>query len=121
MTQEASLNQFFSSFEMPAFPNIAVPDEQPYPYITYPVVSGTFDDDAFLSVYIYTKGEATSEITAKVRAITDELKNGGKHLPCDGGYVWLTLGNPIVNYLCDPKDTSVRYAVLNVNCEFLTV
>lgn len=121
MTQEASLYQFFSAFDLPAFPNIAVPDDQPYPYITYPIASGTWDDDAFLTVYIYTKGESVAELTARVRTITDTLKDGGQRLECDGGFLWLTLGNPIVNYMSDQHDKSVKYAILNINCDFITV
>ena len=120
MTQEASLYSLFSSFGLPAYPNIAVPDDAAYPYITYPVVSGHFADDAFLSVYLYTKNESVSQLTARVRAIGDRLKNGGETVDCDGGYVWLTTGDPWVNYMVDPDDTSVRFAVMNINVEFIT-
>ena len=120
MTQEAALFNFFNSFGLTAYPNISVPDDAKYPYITYPVMSGNWTDTSFPSVYIYTKNAKVTDLTAYVRLFSDRLKNGGETVECDNGMLWITTGNPLVNYLTDATDETVRFAVLNLNVEHIT-
>ena len=121
MTQEAALYSFFNSFNIPAYPNIRVPDEAEYPYITYEQASGLWLDDAFPTVNIYYKGEDLTRLNAKVREIGAVLKNGGITLDCDGGMLWITSGTPFVNFTTDPTDRSIKHAVLNINVEILAI
>lgn len=119
MTKEEALHAFFSSFSIPAYPNINVTEEASYPYLTYEIVSGPWDDIAFPTVNIYYKDRGLTAIIDKVNEIGAALENGGTRVQYDGGMLWITQGTPYVNYMQSATDDKVKQAILNINVDIL--
>lgn len=120
MTADAALNQFFNSFDIPAFPETAVPDNQEMPYITYPFAFSRFDDlPVNLTVYLWYKTESEATPTAKGMEIINTIGRGGCTVEVDGGYIWLTTGSPALRAVPD-EDNSIKRRALNITAEYFT-
>lgn len=118
MTKTEALHQFFSGFGLPAYPVTAIPADTGDRYLTYELRVGCIDDGELsitVNLWFYTKSEA--EPNAMAQQLSTALGQGGKTLPCDGGYIWLKRGSPWCQNLSD-GDWKRRY--INVSAEFLT-
>ena len=117
MTKTAAIQQFFSGF-LPAYPVSAVPDKHEDNYLTYDLRVGAFDAGEMsmtVNMWFYTTSE--EEPNAMAQKLSEAIGQGGKMLPCDGGYVWLKRGSPWCQSLSD-GDYKRRY--INVSVEYLT-
>lgn len=118
MTADKALHQFFNSFDIPAFPETAVPDKQEMPYITYSFATSAFDDlPVGLVANIWYKTESEAIPTAKGMQIGDAIGRGGCLVSVDGGYIWLTKGSPFLRAVPDEENTIKRRS-LNITAEF---
>lgn len=124
MDKSQSIQEFWSSFGIPAYDETTVPsgDVKPdMPYITYSVITGAMEDMIPLSASVWYKGTRWDEISQKVDEIAEKLGKRGFHLKdIDGGHVWMTRGEPFAQRMGDPEDDMVRRYYINVNAEFLT-
>lgn len=122
MTKGAALQTFFNGFSVPAYPVSSVPEKAEMPYLTYtPVFDawGGYPVSLTVNLWYLTEGEA--EPSAKVQEISDALGPGGTTLPCDGGYIWLTRGNPWCQSLTDSTNASIKRRYINITAEYLTL
>lgn len=93
MTKAAALYQFFSSFGMPAYTSTSVPDDVTFPYLTYQITLGAFEDTTFPAVNIWCRDNSGNvKINAKAQEIMDKCHNGAP-IRFDGGGAMIYCGN----------------------------
>ena len=120
MTKAAAIYQFWSSFGLTAYEENTVPDDAVFPYITYQLVTDSFDREIPLTASIWYRSESWAGINAKTDEISQEISRGGKVIPCDGGAIWLKRGQPFAQNMGDESDDLIKRKYLNITAEFMT-
>lgn len=119
MTADKALYRFFSGFGVPAYPDTAVPDDTVMPYLTYSVaLSGWEDSPAPLTVKLWYHTESEAAPTEKAGEIIRAIGLGGVQLPCQGGSVWLTMGQPQCVSFAHESDHFIKGRQLNVSAVY---
>ena len=121
MTESAALLKFFQGFEIDAYPNTAVPDNTPLPYLTYEVQRASFGKEVYIIVQIWYKTNSEAIPNAKADEIAKAIGRGGKMLQCDGGALWLKMGSPWCISSNTENDNTLKLRQLNVTIEYLTI
>ena len=123
MTKAAALQNFFSSFGLPAYEESSVPtgaDAPAFPYLTYSVVTGSLGEECALSLNLWYRTSSWLESNAKTEEIGYTIGRGGKVIRCDGGAVWIKRGIPFAQSMSDPEDDYIKRKYMNITAEFLT-
>ena len=123
MTKEAALHNFWSTFDLPAYEENAVPtgkDGAKFPYITYQVVTDSFGAEVALTASVWYYGTSWVEANAKAEEISRYISRGGKTIPVDGGALWLKRGTPFSQSMGDETDDLIKRKYLNITAEYLT-
>ena len=120
MTKAAAIYQFWNSFGLTAYEENTVPDDASFPYITYQLVTDSFDREIPLTASIWYRSESWSGINAKADEISKKISRGGKIIPCDGGAIWLKRGQPFAQSMGDERDDLIKRKYLNITAEFMT-
>ena len=120
MTKAAAIYQFWNSFGLTAYEENSVPDEAAFPYITYQLVTDSFDREAPVTASLWYRSESWTEINAKTEEISQKISRGGKIISCDGGAIWLKRGQPFAQNMVDKSDDLIKRKYLNITAEFMT-
>ena len=120
MTKAAAIYQFWSGFGLTAYEENSVPDEAQFPYITYQLVTDSFDREIPLSASLWYRSESWTAINAKTEEISQKISRGGRIIPCDGGAIWLKRGQPFAQSMGDESDDLIKRKYLNITAEFMT-
>ena len=120
MTKAAAIYQFWNSFGLTAYEENSVPDDATFPYITYQLVTDSFDREIPLTVSIWYRSESWTGINAKTDEISRTIGRGGKIIHCDGGAIWLKRGQPFAQSMGDESDNLIKRKYLNITAEFMT-
>ena len=120
MTKAAAIYQFWSSFGLAAYDENTVPDDAAFPYITYQLVTDSFDYEIPLTASIWYRSESWTDINAKTEEVSQKISRGGKIIPCDGGAIWLKRGQPFAQSMGDESDNLIKRKYLNITAEFMT-
>ena len=120
MTKAAAIYQFWSSFGLTAYEENTVPTDAAFPYITYQLVTDSFDREIPLTASIWYRSESLAGINAKTDEISQKISRGGKIIPCDGGAIWLKRGQPFAQSMGDESDDLIKRKYLNITAEFIT-
>ena len=120
MTKAAAIYQFWNSFGLTAYEENTVPDDAAFPYITYQLVTDSFDREIPLTASIWYRSESWAGINAKTEEISKKISRGGKIIPCDGGAIWLKRGQPFAQSMGDESDDLIKRKYLNITAEFVT-
>lgn len=122
MTPEAAIYTFLSGFAIPAYAASSVPDQAAFPYLTYDLVIGEWEQgEVNMTVNVWYRTESEAQPNAKVREIGAAIGLGGVTLPCDGGMLWLKKGSPWAQALSiEGEDEKVKRRLLNVSIETMT-
>ena len=120
MTKAAAIYQFWSSFGLTAYEENTVPTDAAFPYITYQLVTDSFDREIPLTASIWYRSESWAGINAKTEEISQKISRGGKIIPCDGGAIWLKRGQPFAQSMGDESDDLIKRKYLNITAEFMT-
>lgn len=120
MTKAAAIYQFWSSFGLTAYEENTVPTDAAFPYITYQLVTDSFDREIPLTASIWYRSESWAGINAKAEEISQKISRGGKIIPCDGGAIWLKRGQPFAQSMGDESDDLIKRKYLNITAEFMT-
>lgn len=118
MDKEQALNRFWNSFGIPAYDINSVPDDAPFPRITYDVTVNAFGTPTSLYGSIWTRETGWGNITTYAHQIDSRLSEGGQMVSYDGGALWIKKGNPFQQRMSDPDDT-IRRIVVNIEVEYL--
>ena len=120
MTKAAAIYQFWSSFGLTAYEENTVPDDAKFPYITYQLVTDSFDREIQLTASLWYRSESWTAINAKTEEISQKISSGGKIISCDGGAIWLKRGQPFAQNMGDENDDLIKRKYLNITAEFIT-
>lgn len=125
---------FWSSFGLPAYDELSVPDEiwdddlqkmvkVTMPYITYEAVSGNIGAQTIVSASIWYRSNSWKEISEKAEAIAKAIYEDARTaIQIDGGYMKVRLPNGTMHSdrMEEPTDKQVRRIRFSVELEFLT-
>lgn len=120
MDKAQALHAFWAGFDLPAYDESTVPEDAPFPRITYQVSTGSWDDAILLSASVWYYSRSWEAITQKSDEIEDYIGRGGTILPVDIGAIWLKRGSPFSQRMSDPNDM-VRRMLLNVVADYKTI
>ena len=128
MTKAAAIYQFWNSFGIKAYEENTVidadeegnPVEPDFPYITYQLVTDSFDREVAATASLWYRGESWTAINAKTEEISAHIGLGGKIIKCDGGHIWIKRGQPFAQNMGDENDDLIKRKYLNLTFEFLT-
>ena len=120
MTKAAAMYQFWNSFSLTAYEENSVPDDAVFPYITYQLVTDSFDREISISASLWYRSESWTAINAKTEEISQKISRGGKIISCDGGAIWLKRGQPFAQNMGDESDDLIKRKYLNITAEFMT-
>lgn len=120
MTKAAAIYKFWNSFRLTAYEENSVPDEAAFPYITYQLVTDSFDREIQLTASLWYRSESWTDINAKAEEISHTISRGGKIISCDGGAIWLKRGQPFAQSMVDESDDIIKRKYLNITAEFMT-
>lgn len=119
MDKYEALYSFYSSFGIPAYEENSVDENAVMPYITYEVLTSSFDNDSVsISCQIFSKSKDLIELDK----ITDKISKaltGGITLKCKDGYVVLYRGTPFAQNRAT-GDTSVKCKYINISADYIT-
>ena len=121
MTKAAAIYQFWSGFGLTAYEENTVPSDAAFPYITYQLVTDSFDSEIPLTASLWYRSESWTAINAKTEEISQEISRGGKVISCDDGAIWLKRGQPFAQNMGDESDDLIKRKYLNITAEFMTV
>ncbi len=120
MTKAAAIYQFWNSFGLTAYEENSVPDDASFPYITYQLVTDSFDREVPVTASLWYRGESWTGINAKTEEISQKISRGGKIISCDGSAIWLKRGQPFAQNMGDESDDLIKRKYLNITAEYLT-
>ena len=120
MTKAAAIYQFWNSFGLTAYEENTVPDDATFPYITYQLVTDSFDREIPLTASIWYRSESWTGINAKTEEISQKISRGGKIISCDGGAIWLKRGQPFAQSMGDESNDLIKRKYINITAEFMT-
>ena len=128
MTKAAAIYQFWNSFGIKAYEENTVidadedgnPVEPTFPYITYQLVTDSFDREVAATASLWYRGESWTAINAKTEEISAHIGFGGKIIKCDSGRIWIKRGQPFAQNMGDESDDLIKRKYLNLTFEFLT-
>ncbi len=119
MTKAAAIYQFWGTF-LTAYEENTVPENASFPYITYQLVTDSFDTDVQMTASIWYRGSSWTQANAKAEEISNYIGRGGVFLNCDGGKIWLKRGTPFSQNMGDESDNLIKRKYLNITAEFFT-
>ena len=120
MTKAAAIYQFWSGFGLTAYEENTVPSDATFPYITYQLVTDSFEREIPLTASMWYRSESWTGINAKTEEISQTISRGGKIISCDGGAIWLKRGQPFAQSMGDESDNLIKRKYLNITAEFMT-
>ena len=120
MTKAAAIYQFWNGFGLTAYEENTVPTDAAFPYITYQLVTDSFDREIPITASLWYRSESWTSINAKTEEISQKISRGGKIISCDGGVVWLKRGQPFAQSMGDESDDLIKRKYLNITAEFVT-
>ena len=122
VTKDKALHAWFSSFGIPAYTSASVPQDVAFPWITYDLVTGAWEEGEVgltVNIWYYTESEAIPN--AKAAEISKAIGLGGVTIPCDEGMIWIKRGSPFCQSLYDESDRNIKRRYLNITAEFETL
>lgn len=120
MNKEQALHSFWNSFGVNAYDETTVPDQEPFPYITYNMATDSLDNVVSLHADLWFKSNSWRGVTELSEAIAKRIKEKGfVTIPFDGGYIYLDSGSPFAQRVANPDDDSIKRIYINVQAEFL--
>ena len=120
MTKAAAIYQFWSGFGLTAYEENTVPEDAAFPYITYQLVTDSFDREVAATASLWYRCESWTAINAKTEEIAQHIGLGGKIIKCDGGRIWIKRGQPFAQNMGDESDDLIKRKYLNVTIEYFT-
>ena len=120
MTKAAAIYQFWSDFGLPAYEENTVPTDADFPYVTYQLVTDSFDREVAATASLWYRSESWTAINGKTEEISAHIGLGGKIIKCDGGRIWIKRGQPFAQNMGDESDDLIKRKYLNLTFEFFT-
>ena len=128
MTKAAAIYQFWNSFGIKAYEENTVidadeegnPVEPTFPYVTYQLVTDSFDREVAATASLWYRGESWTAINAKTEEISKKIGASGKKIAVDGGGIWIKRGQPFAQNMGDESDDLIKRKYINISIVFIT-
>ena len=120
MTKAAAIYQFWSGFGLTAYEENTVPTDAAFPYITYQLITDSFDREIAATASLWYRGESWTAINAKTEEISKHIGRGGKIVRCDDGAIWIKRGSPFAQSMGDESDDLIKRKYITFTAEFFT-
>lgn len=120
MTKAAAIYKFWSGFGLTAYEENTVPTDAAFPYVTYQLVTDSFDREVAATASLWYRGESWTAINAKTEEIAQRIGLGGVIIKCDGGRIWIKRGQPFAQNMGDESDDLIKRKYLNLAIEYFT-
>ena len=118
MDKYQAFQSFWSSFGIPAYDSLTVPDEAKPPYITYSTAEDSLDASVPLTANIWYLGDSWADITAKEQQISSRIGRGGAVVKYDEGAFWIVRRTPWAQRMDDPPNDRIRRILLQFTIEY---
>ena len=122
MDSQRALDNWWNSFQWPAFEENTVPDDALSTYghyLTYTAGTSEFERPMMLSVSAWERSTSWAGTVNKASEIEAAIGLGGTVIPFDGGKIWMKRGSPFSQRMADEDDT-VRRVYMTVEVEYFT-
>ena len=119
MTKAAAIYQFWNGFGLTAYEENTVPTDAAFPYITYQLVTDSFDREVAATASLWYRSESWKDINAKTEEIAKHIYDAGT-IQIDNGRLWIKRGTPFAQNMGDESDDMIKRKYLNLVYEFLT-
>jgi hypothetical protein len=121
MTKGEAIQAFWESFGLTAYDETTVPDDAPFPYITYQVHTGSIGDVCIVNTSLWYRSYSWKEISEKTEEISEAIAHMyPPSIKINGGRLYITKGAPFAQRMADASDDAIRRMLLSINYEFLT-
>lgn len=127
MDKIQALHSFWASFGIPAIDEQSAYDDKvtkdleiSFPYITYEVATGYFDEPVALAADVWDNSTSWAVASQKAEEIESRIGRGGIMIPYNGGAIWITRGSPFAERMDAETGYDVRRIHININAEFLS-
>lgn len=118
-TKQAAFQKWAGEF-MKAYPTTAVPTSAKFPYLTYELSVGAWDEgEQLCQMNVYMQTESEAEINRVIDEIAQSVGLGGFSLKCDSGLIWIKRGSPFCNPIDD--EPGIKRRLVNLSVEFMTL
>ena len=115
------LDDFWNSFEWPAYNEYSVPDDIHYPYITYNVTTSDLDHSVSTYANLWDRSSSWENISLKTLEIEDYLTTmDPPTIRFDTGRLYITKGSPFSERMQEPNDEMVKRVYINVTMEYFS-
>lgn len=118
MDKQQAYYSLWSRFGVSAYDENRVPEEAPYPRITYQVILGALDGPIIPVATLWEKTTSWTWLDAKVNEITRYIEDMSPIKLDEGGYMNVTLNDAVRT--SDPSDSTVIGYRITLGIEFLT-
>lgn len=119
MDKMQTLQSFWGGFSLKAYDENTVPDNAPFPYITYEASVDSFGSVLAQTASLWYRDSSWASITEKEEQISEYIGRGGRTIAFDGGAMWIQKATPWAQRMADPSDEMIRRIVMNYTIEFL--
>ena len=122
MNKWQSIDAFWNSFGWDAYDENSVytGEQSPTPpYITYNAQTAALNENLTLTASLWDRNTSWKNISDKADEIAREFGYGYITLLVDGGYLYITKGQPFAQRMPD-EDDMIRRIYIILNAEFLT-
>lgn len=120
MDKSQALNEFWNSFDIPAYDQYTVPDGTPMPYITYEEAVDAIGVDIPMTASIWYRDSSWQSISQKADEISAKISYSYYIKTVTGGYMVVKRNNVFAQRMSDPDDPDVRRILISILVEFLT-
>lgn len=121
MDKAQAIDRFWNSFDIPAYDQHTVPDDAPFPRITYSVYMDSFEKPVVMNASLWYKSKSWKDITQKTDEISKAIEEAYPiTAELDDGRVYITKGTPWAQRMDDPEDDNIRRMYLTIQVEYLT-
>ena len=123
MNKWEALQEFWSSFGWEAYDENSVDTgafSPSLPYITYAAQMGSVGQILSLTASLWDKSTSWKSVSDKADEISGRIGYGYELVKVDGGYLYLTQGQPFAQRMGDPEDSEIKRIYIILNAEFLT-
>lgn len=114
-----ALQNFWSSFDIPAYDENSVPDDAQMPYITYAAEISSFENVLLLTGSVWYRSTRWAEASQKAEEIARSLASYRLEDVNEDEYLFLTQGNPFAQRMKDEDDT-VKRIYINIMAEYFS-
>lgn len=119
MDKAQAVNTFFNSFGIKAYDAYTVPEDVPFPYITYELETGDIDTPVTLTASLWDRNMSWATIEQLSHTIAETVARMNP-IKFDGGYIQLATGSPFSQRMNEENDDTIRRIILNIQAEYLS-